>query len=131
MNKANKPHPTHDLEWRDSSHYDYVCRKCDTADTPSGWGKLIEPCIADETTREETENLRGFKMKNYSDETVSQCISMLLHLLDEAYGVGMHYRGQTPDWYVAAASVACDIEDANKLTANYIAEHHKLIERKS
>lgn len=40
-------HPSHDLEWRDSSHYDYVCKKCDTADTPSGWGKLADPCPAD------------------------------------------------------------------------------------
>lgn len=36
MNKAKGPHQSHDLEWRDSSHYDYVCRKCDTADTPCG-----------------------------------------------------------------------------------------------
>jgi len=39
-----KPHTTHDLEWRDSSHYEFVCKKCNVADTPSGWGKLIEPC---------------------------------------------------------------------------------------
>ena len=42
-------HPSHDLEWRDSSHYDYVCKKCDTADTPSGWGKLADPCPADKS----------------------------------------------------------------------------------
>lgn len=34
---TNKPHPSHDLEWRDSSHYDFVCKKCNTADTPMGW----------------------------------------------------------------------------------------------
>lgn len=50
-------------------------------------------------------------MKNYSDETVKACISNLLCKLDEAYGVGMHWRGQTPDWYVCAAMVSCDIED--------------------
>lgn len=44
----NKPHPSHDLEWRDSSHYEFVCKKCNTADTPSGWGNLIEPCMEDE-----------------------------------------------------------------------------------
>ncbi len=42
----SQAHPSHDLEWRDSSHYDYVCKKCDTADTPSGWGKLADPCPA-------------------------------------------------------------------------------------
>ncbi len=61
-------------------------------------------------------------MKNYSDETVSQTIAMLLHLLDEAYGEGMHWYGQTPDWYVAAASVSCDIEDENGVTAKVIAD---------
>lgn len=43
-NTKNEPHPSHDLEWRDSSHYEFVCRKCNTADTPSGWGKLLQPC---------------------------------------------------------------------------------------
>jgi CO dehydrogenase nickel-insertion accessory protein CooC1 len=41
----NKPHHTHNLEWRDSSHYEYVCINCDTADSGSGgWGKLLQPC---------------------------------------------------------------------------------------
>ena len=44
----NKPHPSHDLEWCDSSHYDFVCKNCDIADTPSGWSKLMEPCVTDE-----------------------------------------------------------------------------------
>lgn len=61
-------------------------------------------------------------MKNYSDETVSQTIDMLLHLLDEAYGEGMHWQGQTPDWYVCAAMVSCDIEDTNGRAASYIAD---------
>ena len=61
-------------------------------------------------------------MKNYTDETVSQTISMLLHLLDEAYGEGMHWYGQTPDWYVCAAMVACDIEDTNSNAARMIAD---------
>lgn len=50
-------------------------------------------------------------MKNYSDKVVAACISNLLSRLDEAYGEGMHWYGQTPDWYVCAAMVACDIED--------------------
>ena len=49
---TNKPHPSHDLEWRDSSHYEYVCRKCNIADTPSGWGELVEPCMEDEKVKE-------------------------------------------------------------------------------
>jgi hypothetical protein len=60
-------------------------------------------------------------MKNYSDETVGQCISMLLYLLDEAYGPEMHWRGQTPDWYVCAAMVSCDIEDPKGSAASMIA----------
>jgi hypothetical protein len=61
-------------------------------------------------------------MKNYSDETVSQTISMLLHMLDETHGEGMHWRGQTPDWYVCAAMVSCDIEDMNGRAAAFIAD---------
>lgn len=61
-------------------------------------------------------------MKNYTDETVSQTISMLLHLLDKAYGKGMHWYGQTPDWYVCAAAVSCDIADDNGNCARMIAE---------
>lgn len=61
-------------------------------------------------------------MEHYNGETVSQCITMLLSMLDEAYGQGMHWRGQTPDWYVAAAAVALDIPDEDSRTANYIVE---------
>ncbi len=61
-------------------------------------------------------------MKHYTDETVSQTISMLLHLLDKAYGPEMHWFGQTPDWYVCAAMVACDIEDTNSEAARMIAD---------
>lgn len=53
--KTSGPHPSHDLEWRDSSHYEYVCTKCNTADTTSGWGKLKEPCPS-ETERKDQEN---------------------------------------------------------------------------
>jgi hypothetical protein len=40
----NQYHKSHDLEWRDSSHYEFVCIKCNTADTTGGPGKLAEPC---------------------------------------------------------------------------------------
>lgn len=40
----SKPHPTHQLESRASPHYDFICIKCNVADTPFGWGKLVEPC---------------------------------------------------------------------------------------
>jgi hypothetical protein len=59
------------------------------------------------------------QMKHYSDETVAACINSLLALLDESYGEGMHWRGQTPDWYVCAAMIACDIEDPNAEVASY------------
>jgi hypothetical protein len=61
-------------------------------------------------------------MKHYSDETVSQCISMLLLKLDLTYGEGMHWRGQTPDWYVCAAMVSSDTEDPNGDAAKFITE---------
>lgn len=64
-------------------------------------------------------------MKNYTDETISTCINNLLARLDEAYGVGMHWRGQTPDWYVCAAMVACDIEDSKGEASNFIMQEAK------
>jgi len=43
----SKPHPSHDLEWRDSSHYEFMCKNCNRVDiTGAGWGKLVEPCPA-------------------------------------------------------------------------------------
>jgi hypothetical protein len=66
-------------------------------------------------------------MKNYSDETIAACISNLLQRLDAAYGEGMHWYGQTPDWYVAAAMVSCDIEDPKgEATAMIMAEAKEL-----
>lgn len=37
-------HPTHNTEYRDSSHYEEVCLLCGRTDTPGGWGKLADPC---------------------------------------------------------------------------------------
>lgn len=59
-------------------------------------------------------------MKHYSDETVKTLISNLLYKLDEAHGEGMHWYGQTPDWYVCAAMVSCDIEDPDGKAAEMI-----------
>lgn len=59
-------------------------------------------------------------MKNYTDEVVAACISNLLARLDEAYGEGMHWYGQTPDWYVCSAMVSCDLEDTNSEASNMI-----------
>lgn len=39
-----KAHPMHDLEWRDSSHYEFVCKNRNKADSTAGWGALAEPC---------------------------------------------------------------------------------------
>lgn len=64
-------------------------------------------------------------MKNYTDETISACINNLLARLDEAYGVGMHWRGQTPDWYVCAAMVSCDQPDPSGEAAGMIMQEAK------
>ena len=63
-NMSKGPHPSHDLEWRDSSHYEYVCCKCDTADTTSGWGKLAEPCSADEKDNNDTSTSKTSSSNN-------------------------------------------------------------------
>lgn len=37
-------HPSHNTEYRDSSHYEELCLNCGQTDTPGGWGRLAEPC---------------------------------------------------------------------------------------
>ena len=44
-------HKSHDVEWRDSSHYEFVCKICNQADTPSGWGRLTKPCPGKEVIK--------------------------------------------------------------------------------
>lgn len=50
-------HTSHDLEWRDSSHYEFVCTKCNTADTTGGPGKLAKPCPVEDC--EEHKMIKG------------------------------------------------------------------------
>lgn len=61
-------------------------------------------------------------MKNYSDETISNCIAMLLRMLDKQCDNQMHWYGQTPDWYVCAAMVSCDIPDNSEEASRMIAD---------
>lgn len=38
-------HPSHETEWRDSSHYEFRCINCGATDvTGCGWGRLAKPC---------------------------------------------------------------------------------------
>ena len=39
------------------------------------------------------------------------CIASLLARIDDYAGPGMHWYGQTPDWYVKAAMISCGIEN--------------------
>jgi hypothetical protein len=42
------------------------------------------------------------------------CIGRLLNMVDELVPKGMHYYGQTPDWFVYSAALACDIPIRDK-----------------
>ncbi len=45
----------------------------------------------------------------------------------KAYGEGMHWYGQTPDWYMCAAMVSYDIEDnADEASAFIMAEAEEI-----
>ncbi len=37
------------------------------------------------------------------------CIGDLLKRIDDYAGEGMHFQGQTPDWYVRAALICCGL----------------------
>lgn len=60
--------------------------------------------------------------QNYSVEDMQETISILLSYIDELCGPGIHYRGQTPDWYVAAAMISCNIPDTNPPAITYVRE---------
>ncbi len=40
-------------------------------------------------------------------EALKNCIVSLLERIDDLSGEGMHWYGQTPDWYVDAAYLSC------------------------
>jgi DNA recombination-dependent growth factor C len=45
---------------------------------------------------------------------LQDCIAKLLNMLDDLLPKGMHYRGQTPDWFVYSAMLSCDIPIRDK-----------------
>lgn len=45
---------------------------------------------------------------------LQECIGNLLSMVDQLTGPGRHYYGQTPDWYVYSAALACDIPIRDK-----------------
>jgi hypothetical protein len=49
--------------------------------------------------------------EHYTPDQMRDCIAMLLELIDQMCGTEMHTRGQSPDWFVAAAMMSCNIED--------------------
>lgn len=49
---------------------------------------------------------------NYSNDDLREAVSILLYMVDDMSPEGMHWRGQSPDWFVAAAMMACNIKDS-------------------
>jgi hypothetical protein len=45
---------------------------------------------------------------------LQECIGKLLSLVDDLLPKSMHYRGQTPDWFVYAGMLSCDIPIRDK-----------------
>ena len=58
--------------------------------------------------------------EHYSSDDMREAISILLTHIDDLYGKGIHWRGQTPDWYVAAAMISCNIKDTNPKAITYL-----------
>lgn len=103
-------HPSHDLEWRDSSHYEYVCKKCDTADMPGGPGKLAEPCSA-----EDPEAIRVAKINAASGKILEDILESIENItldedqfLAETYArlVAAKFLGYSPTALVEDAEAA-------------------------
>lgn len=45
---------------------------------------------------------------------LQECIGKLLSMVDDLVPEGMHYRGQTPDWFVYSAMLSCNIPIRDK-----------------
>jgi hypothetical protein len=45
---------------------------------------------------------------------LQECIGNLLKMVDDLVPKGMHYMGQTPDWFVYSAALACDMPIRDK-----------------
>lgn len=58
--------------------------------------------------------------ENYRNEDLREAIGILLSMIDEMSPPEMHWRGNSPDWYVAAASMACNIEDVEPKCITYL-----------
>lgn len=52
---------------------------------------------------------------NYTRDEMRDCINDLLNRLDKALGEGIHANGSTPDWFVYAAAMGCDIPRSSLL----------------
>lgn len=66
--------------------------------------EVIEHILRAEITRIEAEK----------KAELQECIGKLLSMVDQIAGPGMHYYGQSPDWYVYSAALACDIPIRDK-----------------
>ena len=66
--------------------------------------EVIEHILRAEIARVEAE-----KKKELQD-----CIGNLLAMVDQLIGPGMHNYGQSPDWFVYAAALSCDIPITDK-----------------
>ena len=58
--------------------------------------------------------------EHYSPDDMREAISILLKHIDDLYGEGIDWRGQTPDWCVAAAMISCNIKDTNPKAITYL-----------
>ena len=105
-----KYHPSHDLETRDSSHYDYVCKKCDTADTPGGPGKLAYPCSAEYSDATRVDKIKTASGKILEDilESIENITLDEDQFLAETYArlIATRFLGYSPTALVEDAEAA-------------------------
>ena len=54
-------------------------------------------------------------LEHYSNEELRVAVGVLLAYIDKGLPEGFHYRGQTEDWFVAAAMMASNIPPNSSL----------------
>ena len=50
----------------------------------------------------------------YTQEELRAALSILLAFIDKNAPEGMHFMGQSPDWFVGAAMMACNIKERKR-----------------
>jgi hypothetical protein len=73
---------------------------------------MIKQCDCCDDIRRAEEELAHMepKTEHYTHTELREAVGILLSYIDKTLPEGIHFHGQTPDWFVAAAVMSCNVE---------------------